>query len=135
MTLKNKNFTAIKIQFFKKDLDIDNILIYGRVSFRDKNYKYFIGYMDDNYKIKRLRIMFWKTNVYVKTYDGKTKWIYFSIEDDKLLTKYDDIWNKINHTIEKEFDNEPICNKKFWIPKLDLIVMRLQIFMMKNCLK
>ena len=91
MTLKNKNFTAIKIQFFKKDLDIDNILIYDRVSFRDKNYKYFIGYMDDNYKIKRLRIMFRKTNVYVKTYDGKTKWIYFSIEDDKLLTKYDDI--------------------------------------------
>ena len=27
-----------------------------------------------------------KTNAYVKKYDGQTKWMYFLIEDDDLLT-------------------------------------------------
>ena len=39
--------------------------------------------------------------------------MYFSIKDDKLLTKYDDMWNKVCHFIGKEFDSKPIYNKKF----------------------
>ena len=31
--------------------------------------------------------MFPKTSAYVKSYDGQTKWIYFSIEDDELLER------------------------------------------------
>ena len=38
--------------------------------------------------------------------------MYFLIEDDELLKKYNDIWNKINNSIRKEFDNEPIYNEK-----------------------
>ena len=41
--------------------------------------------MDDGYKIKPLNIMLPKTDAYVKSYDGKTKWTYFLIEDDALL--------------------------------------------------
>ena len=29
-----------------------------------------------------------KTSAYVKIYDGQTKWMYFLIEDDDLLEKY-----------------------------------------------
>ena len=32
-----------------------------------------------------------KTSAYVKSYDGHTKWIYFLIEDDDLLEKYNAI--------------------------------------------
>ena len=43
--------------------------------------------MDDDHKIKPLHIMLPKTSAYayVKNYDGETKWMYFSIEDDNLL--------------------------------------------------
>ena len=34
-----------------------------------------------------------KTSAYVKSYDGQTKWMYFLIEDDDLLEKYNTIWN------------------------------------------
>ena len=47
--------------------------------------KCFIGYKDDNDKIKPLCIMLPKTSAYVKTYDGETKWMYFFVEDDELL--------------------------------------------------
>ena len=36
------------------------------------------------------------TNVYVKIYDGQIKWMYFWIEDDDLLQKYNIISEKIS---------------------------------------
>ena len=49
-----------------------------------------------------------KTNGYVKSYDGQTKRMYFLIEDDDLLEKYNTIWDKVNADINKEFDCEPV---------------------------
>ena len=42
-----------------------------------KNYKYFIGYLNNNNKVKPLHAMLPKRKVYVKGYDGQTKWMYF----------------------------------------------------------
>ena len=42
-------------------------------------------------KIKPLNIMFPKTSAYGKGHDGQTKWMYFFIEDDELLKKYNTI--------------------------------------------
>ena len=53
------------------------------------------------------------TSVYVKSYDGQTKRMYFLIEDDDLLKKYSTIWDKVSADIKKEFDSEPVYNKNF----------------------
>ena len=79
----------------------------------EKNHKYFIGYLDDDYKIKPLHIMLTKMSVYAKSYDGETKCMQFLIKDDELFKKYNDIWNKVSNNIEKEFDSEPIYNNKY----------------------
>ena len=50
--------------------------------------------------------------MYVKSYGGKTKWMYFLIEDDDLLNKYNTIWDNASADIKKEFDSKPVCNKK-----------------------
>ena len=42
-----------------------------------------------------------KTSAYVKIQDGQTKWIYFLIEDDGLLEKYDAIWDKVSADTKK----------------------------------
>ena len=46
-----------------------------------------------------------KTRAYVwlqkRGYDGQTEWIYFLIEDDDLLEKYDSIWDKVSADIKK----------------------------------
>ena len=49
---------------------------------------------------------------YVKRYDVKTKWMYFLIEDDDLLEKCNNIWDKVSADIKKEFDSRPAYNKK-----------------------
>ena len=37
-----------------------------------------------------------KTNACLKGCDGRTKWMYFLIEDDELLEKYDTIRDKVS---------------------------------------
>ena len=49
-----------------------------------------------------------KTSPYVKSYDGQTKWMYFLIEDDDLLEKYNTVWDIVCADIKKEFDSEPV---------------------------
>ena len=55
-----------------------------------------------------LYIMLSITNVYVKGYDGQTKWMYFLIEDNDLLEKYNTIWDEVSADSEKEIDSEPV---------------------------
>ena len=37
----------------------------------------------------------------------------FLIEDDDLLKKYNNIWDKVTPDIKKELDNKPVINKTF----------------------
>ena len=64
-------------RYFLKDVDIEKVLVSYKVSFGEKNYKYFIGYWYNDYKVKLLHITLPKTVTYVKGYDGQTKWMYF----------------------------------------------------------
>ena len=46
-----------------------------------------------------------KTSAYIKSYDGQTKLMYFLIEDDDLLGKYNIIGDQVTANIKKEFDS------------------------------
>ena len=73
-------------KFFKRCyLDIGKLLVSIKISFGEKNYKYFVGCVYNDNRIKPLHIMLLKRNAYVKSYDGQIKWMYFSVEDDDLL--------------------------------------------------
>ena len=94
----------------KKNLPLKK---FNKISFGEKNYKCFIGYLYDNHKVKPLHIMLPKTSAYVKSYDGQTKWMYFFVEDDDLLEKYNTIWDKVSADIKKEFDGKSVYDKEF----------------------
>ena len=109
---KNK-FYYFKSPIFVDDVDIVNILVSKNSSFCGRNYKYFIRYFCGNYKVRSLHITLPKTSAYVTNYDGQTKWMYFLIEDDDLLEKYDTIWDKVSSNTKKELDSKPAYNQKF----------------------
>ena len=54
-----------------------------------------------------------KTSPYVKMYDEQTKWMYFSVEDDDLMEKYNTVWDKVSADIKKEFDSSLPIIKTF----------------------
>ena len=45
--------------------------------------------------------MFPKTSRFVKSYDAQAKWIYFLIENDDLLEKYNINWDNTNYWYQK----------------------------------
>ena len=51
-----------------------------------------------------------KTSAYV-SYDGQAKWMYFLIEEDNLLEKYNTIWDKVSADKKKKKWHEPVSNK------------------------
>ena len=55
------------------DVDIEKFIASNKISFGEKNYKYFIGYLYNDHKVKPLHIMVPKTSTYVKSYDGQTE--------------------------------------------------------------
>ena len=57
--------------------------------------------------------MFPYKSAYVKSDYGQTKWMYFLVEDDDILEKYNTIWGKVSTDIKKEFDSEPFFNDFF----------------------
>ena len=77
-----------------------------------KNYKYFIGYLNNDNKVKPLHVMLPKTSAYIKSHDGQTKWMYSLIEVDDLLKKYYTIWDKVSANIKKEFGSERVLQRR-----------------------
>ena len=109
---KNKFYHHITPSFLG-DVDIEKVLVSKKISFGGKSYKYFIGYLYNGNKVKPLNIMLTKTSAYVKGYYVQTKWMYFLIEDDDLLEKYNSMWDKLSADIKKEFDSKPVYNKNY----------------------
>ena len=92
--MKIKNFCRNKKLFNIHDLDVSKILVSKKESYGTKNsLKYFIGYNDDDV-IRPLCIKLPQIIGYVKNFDS-SKTMSFKVNDNKLLKKYNKIWEKI----------------------------------------
>ena len=80
-------------------MDISKI-VFNKVSFDKKGFKYFIGYKDDE-KVKPLCIMLPKMSGYTKSFN-ETKYMSILIKEDELLEKYNKIWYKVKDSIKKD---------------------------------
>ena len=76
-----------------------------------------------------------KTSVYVKSYDGQTKWMYFLIEDDDLLENYNTIQDAVRTDIKQEFDRKPAYNKEFSKAKIKSHGDKVTDFIIKKFLR
>ena len=75
---KNK-FYGNKNPTFKKDVDIEKVLVSNKMSSGEKVYNYFIGYLLNDYKVIILHIMLPKASAYVKSYYVFFKWRWWLI--------------------------------------------------------
>ena len=71
-----------------------------------KIHLYFIGYNDDDV-IRPLCIKLPQMVGYVKHFDSN-KTVSFTVSDNKLLKKYNKIWERVSNLLSIKFDSEPI---------------------------
>ena len=105
--IKKNKFHHHKTPIFLGGVDIEKLSVFNKIPFGEKNYKHFIGYLYNNNKVKPLNIMLPKTSVYVKSYVGKTKWMYFLTENVDFLQKYNTVWDKVSADIKKNLIESP----------------------------
>ena len=55
--IEKSKFYHDKSPIFLEDADNEKISVSNKISFGEKNYKYFIGYLYDDYNVKPLHIM------------------------------------------------------------------------------
>ena len=93
-----------KFHQHKRHILIDNVNINKIVSkaifFGRKDFTYFTGYKNDR-KMRPLCIILLKMGAYRRDFD-ETKYISFLIKDDKLLEKYNEIWDKVTNSMKKD---------------------------------
>ena len=105
-------FTKIKKPFIVEDIDISKILVsLKKEPYGEKSFRYFIGYNDDDV-IRSLCIRLSQMVDYVKHFknnsDEGNKTMFFNVTENKLLKKYNKIWDKIGSLLNKEFDSDPV---------------------------
>ena len=82
--------------------------LYGKDSF-----KYFVGYRHNgNVFPSPLFVKLPQMNAYAKYFDKNSKYINLLVNDEKILEKYSEIWNKIKSLIRKELNSEQVYNDK-----------------------
>ena len=97
--INKSNFYKNKKFFDLNDIDVNKILVSKKESF-----KYFIGYNDGDV-IGPLCIILPQIIGYVKHFDGN-KTMYFKVNDNKLLKKYNKIWENVGNLLNIEFFSE-----------------------------
>ena len=68
-------------------------------------------------KNRPLCIFLPKMNAHRKYFD-EIKYMSFLIKDDKLLEKYNEIWEKVKNSLKKDVDSEPVYNGKYLKAKI-----------------
>ena len=64
--IEKNNFAVTRLQILLGDVAIAKVLVFKKISFGEKNYKFFTGYLFNNHKVKPLHIMLPKATAYVK---------------------------------------------------------------------
>ena len=105
--INKSSFYKNKKLFSLNDIDVTKILVSKKESYNIKNSsKYFIGYNDSDV-IRPLCIILSQMIGYVKHFDSN-KTMYFKVNDNKLLKKYNKIWEKISNLLNIKFDSQPV---------------------------
>ena len=89
------------------DIDVNEILVSKKESYGTINsLKYFIGYNDGDV-IRPLCILLPQMIGYVKHFNSNNT-MSFKVSDNKLLKKYNKIWERVINILTIEFDSEPV---------------------------
>ena len=90
------NFHYSKHTINIKNKNGDKIMISNKISFGKKDFKYFIGYKDDD---KLLYMLLPKRSGYENIFD-EAKYKYFLVKENELLKIYSKIWDKVSNSIK-----------------------------------
>ena len=101
----NKNYATFKLLITLNLVAIDKIVISDKFKHSNKDFNYFIGYKENNI-IRPLSIILPQMSRFAKYFDFGGNNLSLKIENDNMLVKYIQIWNKIKTILSTKFHSE-----------------------------
>ena len=92
-------------------VNIDQIVISDKFNHNNNDFKYFIGYQEDEI-VKPLCIILTKMSGYIKYFEYGSPNMSFFIKDDEVWEKYKQIWVVIKNKLKIKFHSLPVYDKK-----------------------
>ena len=118
-TLKFDNVRVNKKEFHKSKqpidlvlVNVDQIVVSDKFKHSDDGFKYFIGYKEGEI-VKSLYIILPQMSWYTKYFEIGGKNMSFLIKDDRVLGKYNAIWDKIKETLNIKIYSVPVYDEKY----------------------
>ena len=88
--LNKKEFHKSKLPVDLKSVNVDQIVVSEKFKYSDNDFKYFIGYQEDDI-VKPLCIIFPQMSGYIKYFENGGKNTSFMVKNDNVLDKYNKI--------------------------------------------
>ena len=105
--INKSNFYKNKKLFNLNEIDVNKILVSKKESYGTKNSLKCLNEYNDDDVIRPLCVNLPHMIGYVKQFDSN-KTMFFKVNDNKLLKKYNKILEKISSLLSIEFDSEPV---------------------------
>ena len=96
--VNNKEFHKSKQAIDLDSADTDKIVVSDRFKHNEEDFKYFIGYQEDEI-VKPLCIILPQMNGYIKYFENGGKNMSFLIKNSEVWEKYEDIWDVIKNKL------------------------------------
>ena len=123
-TLTFNNIKVNKKEFHKSkqaidldSVDTDKIVVSDRFKHNEEDFKYFIGYQEDEI-VKPLCIILPQMNGYIKYFENGGKNMSFLIKNSEVWEKYEDISDVIKNKLIIKFHSQPIYENKYLKTKI-----------------
>ena len=107
-----KEFHIFKQPIVLNWASVNQIVIPDRFEHSDNDFKYLIGYKDDNI-IRPLCIILLQISGCIKNFDDGGQNMSVMIKNDRMLVKYIEVWNKVKNTLNIKFQSMPVYHEKY----------------------
>ena len=125
-----KKFHTFKQPITLNLVNIEEIVLSDKFKHNNKDFNYFTGYKEDN-MIRPLCIILPTMSGQIIYFDEGGKNMPLKIEDDNLLVKYNEIWNKIKKMLNIKLHSQPVYDEKYIKNKIKTfneLVLLIQFF-------
>ena len=115
-----KEFYSSKEAILLDSVDLSKIVVSSRWKISDTKYKYFCGYLNNNF-IQPLCAILPQMSRYIKYFDDDGKNMSFVTDDKEIYEKYNEIWNVVKKLLKVKLFVSPIRDDKYIITKLKIL--------------
>ena len=111
-----KEFYSSKEATSLDSVDLSKITASSKWKISDTKYKYFCGYLNNNF-IKPLCVILPQMRGYIKYFDDGGKNMSFVTDDKEVYKKYNEIWEVVRKLLKLKFIASPVRDDEYIIAK------------------